>query len=463
MHEEWTEKYRPVSLSDVVGNDDAVREMRRWAEAWKKGPPKRRALVLRGKAGTGKTSSALALARDLGWDVVEMNASDHRNADSIRRVAGMGAISQTFSPDGEFLTTAEGGRKLIVLDEADNLFGREDYGGARAIVETIRQTAQPMILIVNDYYALTRKASAVKTLAKNVWFYRLNGRVVASVLERLCREEGVDVDREVIERVANNAGGDLRGAINDLQMLVEGRKVISSTDADALSRRNQDVELDASLRDMFGARTARDARNATLGIDKTPEELILWIEENIPLEFRSPSEMAAAFDALSRSDVYLRRTRSLQHYGLWAYAKEMMTSGVAMSRREGRRDAPSRYNFPGYLMMMSRSKGRRASRAALCSKLAPLFHSSQKQVASSILPYLRSLSRRDRQLLIQIGVDADLDEGEVAFLLQEEPGSEMVDAVISEMSLVRAGSHGTSISGKEKASTRRRKNLSDFG
>ena len=42
-------------------------------------------------------------------------------------------------------------------------------------------------------------------------------------------------------------------------------------------------------------------------------------------------ELAAAFDALSRADVYLRRTRSLHHYGLWAYAKEMMTSGVAMS------------------------------------------------------------------------------------------------------------------------------------
>ncbi len=462
MREEWTEKYRPVSLSGVVGNDDAIRAMRRWAEAWRKGPPKRRALVLRGEPGTGKTSSALALAGDFGWDVIEMNASDHRNADSIRRVAGLGAISETFSPNGEFLTTAEGRRKLIVLDEADNLFGREDYGGARAIVETIRETSQPMILIVNDYYALTRKASAVKTLAENVWFRRLDGRVVESVLERLCREEDVDVDREVLERVAINAGGDLRGAINDLQMLVEGRQVIGSADADALGKRNQEVELDAALREMFGARTARDARNATFGIDKTPDELILWIDENIPLELRSPSEMAAAFDALSRSDVYLRRTRSLQHYGLWTYAREMMTCGVAMSRREGRRHTPSRYNFPGYLIMMSRSKGNRASRAALCSKLAPIFHSSSRQVRTSMLPYLRSLSRRDRQLLVKIGVDADLDEGDVAFLLHEDPGSKTVDSVVSEMRQLRTGNHEPYVSGNEKALTKRRKRLSDF-
>ena len=462
MRQEWTEKYRPESLSDVIGNDDAIRAIRRWATAWKDGPPKKRALVLRGEAGTGKTSSALALARDFGWDVIEMNASDHRNADSIRRVAGIGAISETFSPDGEFLTTAQGRRKLIVLDEADNLFGREDYGGAKAIVETIRATGQPLILIVNDYYALSRKASAVKTLAENVWFHRLNDHTVASVLERLSREEGVDVDREVLERVAGNAGGDLRGAINDLQMLVEGRKVIGSADADALGKRNQNVELDAALGDMFGARTAKDARNAMLWVNKTPEELILWIEESIPLEFRSSSELAAAFDALSRADVYLRRTRSLHHYGLWAYAKEMMTSGVAMSRREGRRHAPSRYNFPGYLIMMSRSRGRRASRQALCSKLAPMFHTSSRQFGSSILPYLRSLGRRDRQLLVQIAVDADLDEGDVAFLLQEDPGSKTVDSVVSEMRQLSTRGQETSVPGKETVSTKRRKSLSDF-
>ena len=462
MRQEWTEKYRPESLSDVVGNDNAVRAIRRWAKAWKDGPPKKRALVLRGEPGTGKTSSALAIARDFGWDVIEMNASDHRNADSIRRVAGMGAISETFSSDGEFLTTAQGRRKLIVLDEADNLFGREDYGGAKAIVETIRATSQPMILIVNDYYALSRKSSAVKTLAETVWFNRINEHTVASVLERLSREEGVDVDREVLERVASNAGGDLRGAINDLQMLVEGRIAIGSADTDALGKRNQNVELDAALRDMFGARTAKDARNATLRVNKTPEELILWIQENIPLEFRSPSEMAAAFDALSRADVYLRRTRSLQHYGLWAYAKEMMTSGVAMSRHEERRHAPSRYNFPGYLIMMSRSKGRRASRAALCSKLAPIFHTSSRQVGSSMLPYLRSLGKRDRQLLVRIGVDANLDEGDVAFLLQEDPGSETVDGVVSEMRQLSTCGKVTSVSGHDEAPTKKRRSLSDF-
>jgi replication factor C large subunit len=349
-----------------------------------------------------------------------------------------------------------------VLDEADNLFGREDYGGARAIVETIRETGQPIILIVNDYYALSRKASAVKTLAESVTFRRLDSRSVVSVLDGLCRKEGVQVDSDVLERVAVNAGGDLRGAINDLQMLVEGRQSVGAGDADALGKRNQEMELDQCLRDMFGAETARGARDATLGIDKTPEELILWIEENIPLEFRSPDELAQAFDALSRSDVYLRRTRTLQHYGLWAYANEMMTSGVALSRRGVRRTPPSRYNFPGYLLVMSRSKGLRSAQTALCSKLAPIFHTSSKQVRSSVLPSLRTLVQRDETLLASIGVEADLDEGDVACLLDDDPGSASVTGAVSEIRRLRSGEPESKDGGKKRPSGRSRGSLADF-
>jgi replication factor C large subunit len=79
--------------------------------------------------GTGKTSAALALAADYGWDVVEMNASDQRNAEAIKGIAMRGAIGQTFTPDGEYHSTKSGKLKLIILDEADNISGREDGAG----------------------------------------------------------------------------------------------------------------------------------------------------------------------------------------------------------------------------------------------------------------------------------------------------------------------------------------------
>ena len=164
----WVEKYRPTSLDEVVGNPAAIADLRKWAAGWVKGRPDKKAVILQGDPGIGKTTAALALAREMGWTLIEMNASDSRNADAIERVATRGSVLQTFSPTGEFLRTEQGGRKLIVLDEADNVFGREDKGGIAAIVSLIQNTRQPVILIANDYYALTRRSSSLKRLCRTI-------------------------------------------------------------------------------------------------------------------------------------------------------------------------------------------------------------------------------------------------------------------------------------------------------
>ncbi|HEX9906923.1 MAG TPA: replication factor C large subunit [Thermoplasmata archaeon] len=423
MQEEWTEKYRPKSLSEIVGNDVAVRTLKNWGESWKNETPRFKALVLRGEPGTGKTSAALALARDQDWDVIEMNASDQRNASSIRSVAGMGSSSETFSPNGEYLSTAKGRRKLIVLDEADNLFGREDYGGAKAIVETIRDSSQPIIVIVNDYYELTRKAPSIKSMAEKAIFRRLDPKKIVSVLSSIAHAEMVDADSRALDRIAQNSGGDLRAAINDLQMMLEGREKVGLEDASVLGKRNQLVEIEAALRAMFGASTLRAARDSTFDIDHTPDELAKWIEENIPLEMSDPADMDMAFDSLSKSDVYLNRTRRLQHYGLWAYAKELMTGGVALSRKHGPRPNVYEYRFPGSFIVGSRARGPRAAREALAGKLSTHFHISSKCFSNSVFPYLSAIVRNDLHLASKLVDSFELDESDLGLLLGMEPSS----------------------------------------
>ena len=84
--EDWTEKYRPKSLDEIVGNEKAVIELRKWASTWSNGSQRNKAIILSGKPGTGKTSSAIALAKDFGWTPIELNTSDARNAQKIKQL-----------------------------------------------------------------------------------------------------------------------------------------------------------------------------------------------------------------------------------------------------------------------------------------------------------------------------------------------------------------------------------------
>ena len=119
---DWTEKYRPKSLDGVIGNPGPVKQLRDWAASWDRGTPVKRAVVLMGSPGIGKTTSAEALAREMGWDIVEMNASDQRTGAEIERIAIKGSMFNTFGDDGMYMDSGRGMRKLIVLDEADSLF-----------------------------------------------------------------------------------------------------------------------------------------------------------------------------------------------------------------------------------------------------------------------------------------------------------------------------------------------------
>jgi DNA polymerase III delta prime subunit len=127
-----TERLRPQRLGDLVGNAAALESLRRWAKGWAPGrsPPSKRAALLIGRPGVGKTTAAWALAREEGWTVVEMNASEARNRTAIEQVAGRASLTNAFSDEGEYRSARAGGRTLILLDEADCLSGRATESSA---------------------------------------------------------------------------------------------------------------------------------------------------------------------------------------------------------------------------------------------------------------------------------------------------------------------------------------------
>lgn len=432
---DWTEKYRPKTLRDVLGNPTAVSQLESWARSWDRKIPAKRAVILVGVPGVGKTSAALALANDEGWSPVEMNASDRRNAQAVRQIALRGAITQTFTDTGEFLTTREGGRKLIILDEADNLFGREDTGGIGAIVQTIRETHQPIVLIVNDVYELTRRSSSLKSLCRTIQFQNLHVGAIKTALRGIARAESLSVSDDVIDGIADRAAGDLRSAINDLQSLAVGREALTLDSMASLGTRDRESTVFAALREIFQSSDAKRARRGVMNLDEAPSDLLLWIDENLPYEYRLADDLERGFDAVSRSDRYLGRARRRQAYGLWSYATDMMTAGVATARRG--RFSGGRYRFPDYLIRMSRSRGVRQVRNSLARKIGRHVHTSRRVVLNEVLPVFKSLFNRDVDFRVESTIRLGLDEREVAYILDEKEDSPKVRRHMETVAKVR--------------------------
>lgn len=420
----WTEKYRPKDLDGIVGNPRAVAELRKWAAAWAKGRPDKRAVILQGDPGIGKTTAALALANEMGWTAVEMNASDSRNAESIQRVATRGAVLETFTDTGEYVRAGKGGRKLILLDEADNVFGREDRGGIAAIVEMIRETRHPVVLIANDYYALTRRSSSLKRLCKTVKFQGIHEDAMKNILRTIATSEGVDAAPDVLDVIVERASGDLRSAINDFESVAIGKATVLAKASESLGYRDRDTTIFPALEEILRSGDAKRARDAARDLDESPEDLVLWVDQNLGSEYSRPDDLVRGYDALSRADVYLGRTRRRQRYGLWSYARELMSSGVAVARRG--RPRGGQLEFPYYLIQMARSRAQRGARNSAAKKIASLLHVSRALVLNDLLPTIRMLFASDEELRIHLTARLGLDDREAALLLGESETSHAV-------------------------------------
>ncbi|MCK5024294.1 MAG: replication factor C large subunit [Thermoplasmata archaeon] len=433
----WTEKYRPKRLDDIIGNSKVKEDLLKWANSWQNGPPKKRAVVLMGDPGIGKTTAALALANDLGWQVVEMNASDSRNAEAVKNVALLGAMGETFSDTGEFISSKEGQRKLIVLDEADNVFGREDFGGVRIIAQIIINTRQPVILIVNDWYALKKRSSVIGSKVITLSFTKPRSTSIAKVLRFIANNEDLTVSDEVIRKMSERSGGDVRSAINDLQSLAIGRNTIELKDISTLGDRDVSSTIFKSLATVFHTGNCKRSREAFFNLDENPEMLILWVDQNITNAYRDPRDVYAAYDALSRADIYLGRVKRKQYYGLWGYANDMMTCGVSLAKTREYRGYV-KYQFPSWLSKMSRSKGMRDARDGFAARLGKHTHSSGKMALQELLPYFRQLYVQDREFQLTMTKRLNLTEEQVGFLLEAKPDSHKVKHVFDAIRKVEA-------------------------
>ena len=354
---DWAEKYRPAHLGEVVGNGTALRQMLEWARTWTRD---KKPLILYGKPGTGKTSSAYALGNDMNWEIIELNASDQRTKAVIERVAGGGSTTAS-------LTGAA--RKLIVIDEADNLHGTADRGGAKAIVDLLKNSRQPVILIANDLYAIPGE---IRARCEGIQFKALPARSIAPRLRYICAAEKVSCSENAILMIAEMARGDMRSAVNMLYASASGRERLEKEIL--ASRKDERSSIFDLVLALYAKKPADTLLSMAYDVDETPETLVQWIESNLA-GIDNFADLDCIYRALSRADEYLGLTYRKQYHVLWRYATALMVLGV--EQVTGGRGLHARISAPDRWKRMSSYQKQKAVRSSMLRKVSSSLHIPQ--------------------------------------------------------------------------------------
>jgi replication factor C large subunit len=429
---DWTETYRPTTLAEVRGNNKARDALEEWADTW---DDHGEAVILYGSPGVGKTSAAHALANDKGWPVIELNASDKRTADAIERYAGRGARNNTLagsverarrSEAGEEQTGDEG-RQLIVVDEADSIHYHKDSGGTRAITDLVKEAGQPMVLVANDYYEMSR---GLRNACREIEFRDVSARSIVPVLRDICRQEDIAFDEDALREIAEQNSGDLRGAVKDLQSIADGKERIDVEDVSA-GRRDTTEDIFAFLDAVLKEKSAEDALHTTYDVDETPDDLLLWIEDKVPKVY-DPDELARAYRHVAKADRWLGRVRATQDYSYWRYVTDNVAAGVAVARSETR-GGWTRYGGAPY------RSSKDSTRDYVAQKIAETAGVSTGTARREIMPFLAAMTHHctNRDLTVRMAARYDLDAGHVSFITGSGETTNKVQSIVEDAEELR--------------------------
>lgn len=398
-HVSWVKKYAPKKLSQVDGLDSALAELGKFITRFKKG----KALMLYGSSGGGKTSSVYALAHELGYELIEINASDTRNADQIDSLLGNASKQASL-----FFKS-----KIILVDELDGIAGREDRGGVQAILKLVESSSFPIILIANDPY--NEKLSSLRKKSVLLEYRTRPYPTILKILKDVCKEEKIKYDEEALTMLARKSGGDVRAAINDLQSLAADDRKLTRKEVEEYGDRDRTESIIQALVKVFKTTDIDVALKAFDNVDEDLDKIFLWVDENLPNEYTKPVDLARGFEALSNADVFKGRIMRWQYYRFYVYCYNLLSAGVAVAKDDKYKSFIN-YKPTSRILKLWIAKQKNLKKKAISEKIGDKTHTSTKRALQDTLPYLRPIFKKNKKEADKLTHYLDLDGEQVEWM-----------------------------------------------
>ena len=392
----WTDKYRPQTLDEVVGNNKEKKIILEWVDNWKKGNPQQ-PLLLVGPPGIGKTTLALVIAKEFS-EYIELNASDKRSQDVIKNTIGESSSTRSLFGD-EY--------KLIIMDEVDGIHGTNDRGGVRAIGEIIKNSKHPMILIANDFYS--KRLQSIKPKCTVIKMAKVRSPSIRKALKEIAAKEEIKANPKALDLISKKSNGDMRSAINTLQALADKDEVLEPRDVENLRTKDDRSDIFNAITGVLKSKNPQHVRDA-LRVDEDPTLVMEYIAENIPREYTNKNEIKQAYENIAKADLYFGRAQSSRNYGYWRYASDFMGIGVSSSKKETYKKF-TKIQTPTIFTLMGRNRGKRNLRDGIAEKMSKKMHISHS-IAISMFPYLEIMFKND-ELAWEISDFLELEDNEI--------------------------------------------------
>ncbi len=370
----WCEKYKPKNLEEITIKDSFITKLIGIID--NKG-----VAMICGPTGCGKTSVVEAIANSGNFELIEMNASDFRNKLGVNSVVGNSLEQQSLFAK----------EKIILVDELNGISGNEDRGGVQALCKLMAKNSHAIVLCAEDPDA--DKIKSIKKKATLIKFEGVDCEDTVGTLKKICENENISYNEEDLKMIARRVGGDLRAAINDLQIhSCSGKLVLEGGSED--NERGREGNLSEALRLVFKSKKWENVSGVYDNVAVNHKDLMLWVEQNLPYEYSSES-LANAFDSLSKADIFNRRIMRWQHWRYLVYIYQLLSCGIAFSKKDSKKGFVN-YKRSSRPLRIWMNKQKNFKRKTISEKLASEFHTSKKKFIQEDLPFLKFMARHNK-------------------------------------------------------------------